>query len=126
VLDAVFSADVSGAAERYALYAGAFRALARTAVVFEGDPEPDATVVVVPGGRIDVAAAVDKAEEIARLEQQLAKAAVEVERGEAKLGNEKFVSKAPEAVVAKEREKLAGYIAERDGLSARLEQLRNG
>jgi valyl-tRNA synthetase len=126
VLDAVFSADVSGAAERYALYAGAFRALARTAVVFEGDPEPDSTVGVVPGGRIDVAAAVDKAEEIARLEQQLAKAAVEVERGEAKLGNEKFVSKAPEAVVAKEREKLAGYIAERDGLSARLEQLRNG
>ncbi len=126
VLEAVFVEDVAGAGERYALYAGAFRALAKTAVAFEGDPEADATVVVVPGGRIEVAAAVDKAEEIARLEQQLAKAEEEVRRGEAKLGNEKFVSKAPEAVVAKEREKLASYSAERDGLAARLAQLREG
>jgi hypothetical protein len=34
------------------------------------------------------------------------------------------VSKAPKPVVAKEREKLAGYMAERDGLAARLAQLR--
>ncbi len=80
--------------------------------------------MIVPGGRFEVAAAVDKAEEIARLEQQLAKAEAEVKRGEAKLGNEKFVSRAPEDVVAKEREKLAGHAAERDGLAARLAQLR--
>ena len=80
--------------------------------------------MLVPGGRLEVAAAVDKAEEIARLEQQLAKAEAEVERGRAKLGNEKFVGRAPEAVVAKEREKLAAHVAERDGLAARLAQLR--
>ena len=126
VLDGVFVADAAGAGRRYAPYAGAFRALAKTAVAFAGDPEPGATAVVVPGGRIEVAAAVDKAEEIARLEQQLAKAQAEVRRGEAKLGNEKFVSKAPETVVVKEREKLAGYCAERDGLAARLAHLREG
>ena len=126
VLEAVFAEDVPGAAERYAGYAGAFRALARTAVTFEGAPEAGATVVVVPGGRLEVAAAVDKAEEIARLEQQLAKAEAEVERGEAKLGNEKFVGRAPEAVVAKEREKLAGHVTERDALAARLARLREG
>ena len=124
VLEAVFSGDREGAADRYAPYTGAFRALAKTTVAFDGEPEGDATVVVVPGGRLEVAAAVDKAEEIARLEQQLARAEAEVVRGEAKLGNEKFVSKAPEAVVAKEREKLAGHVAERDGLAARLAQLR--
>ena len=124
VLEAVFSGDGAGAEGRYAPYAGAFRALAKTAVAFEGAPAEDATVVVVPGGRLEVAAAVDKAEEIVRLEQQLAKAEAEVRRGEAKLGNDKFVSKAPEAVVAKEREKLAGHVAERDGLAARLDQLR--
>jgi valyl-tRNA synthetase len=124
VLEAVFSGDGVGAADRYAPYAGAFRALARTTVSFDGEPAEDATVVIVPGGRLEVAAAVDKAEEIARLEQQLAKAKAEVGRSEAKLGNEKFVSKAPEAVVAKEREKLAGHVAERDGLAARLAQLR--
>jgi valyl-tRNA synthetase len=124
MLEAVFAGDSAGAVERYAPYAGAFRALARTAVAFEGEPATDATVVIVPGGRLEVAAAVDKAEEIARLEQQLAKALAEVRRGEVKLGNEQFVSKAPEAVVAKEREKLAAHVAERDGLAERLARLR--
>ena len=124
VLDAVFVGDGTEAAGRYIPYAGAFRALARTAVAFEGEPEAGATVVLVPGGRLEVAAAVDKAEEIARLEQQLAKAEAEVERGRAKLGNGKFVGRAPEAVVAKECEKLAAHAAERDGLAGRLAQLR--
>ena len=124
VLDAVFVGDAAGAEARYAPYAGAFRSLARTAVDFGGDPADDATVVLVPGGRIEVAAAVDRAEEIARLEQQLAKAEGEVKRGEAKLGNDKFVNKAPEHIVAKERDKLAAHVAERDGLAARLAQLR--
>ena len=124
VLDAVFVGDGAGAAGRYAPYAGAFRALARTAVAFAGDPEAGATVVLVPGGRLEVAAAVDRADEIARLEQQLDKAQAEVQRGQAKLGNENFVGRAPEAVVAKEREKLTAHVAERDGLAERLTQLR--
>ncbi|MGE5229274.1 MAG: valine--tRNA ligase [Deltaproteobacteria bacterium] len=125
VLAAVFAGDAD-AAERYRRYAGVFRAMARTALAFEGEQEADATVVIVPGGRLLVAAAIDKAEEIARLEQQLARAQAEVERGEAKLGNEKFVGRAPEAVVVREREKLASHVAERDGLAARLAQLRGG
>ena len=124
VLEAVFVAEGGGAAGRYAPYAAAFRALARTAVRFEGDPDVGATVVLVPGGRLEVAAVVDRAEEVARLEQQLGKIAAEVERGEAKLANEGFTGRAPEAVVAKERGKLAAYVADRDELAARLAHLR--
>jgi len=80
----------------------------------------------VPGGRLEVAAAVDKAEEMGRLEQQLAKVQAEVERGEARLANEGFTGRAPEAVVAKERDKLAGYVADRAELAARLAELREG
>jgi valyl-tRNA synthetase len=125
LLEAVFVGDGDGAGARYLPYGGAFRALARTIVSFSGDPADGATVVMVPGGRLEVAAAVDKAEEIARLEQQLARTEAEVARGEAKLGNQDFVGKAPEAVVAREREKLAGYVAERDGLTSRLARLRD-
>jgi valyl-tRNA synthetase len=124
VLEAVFAGDAAGAAGRYAPYVGAIRALAKVAVAFEGDPPAGATVVLVPGGRLEVAAAVDRGEEITRLEQQLARAAAEVARGEAKLANDKFVGRAPEAVVAKERAKLAGHVADRDGLAARLARLR--
>ena len=91
-----------------------------------GAPQEGSTVVLVPGGRLEVAATVDKAEEIARLEQQHAKADAEVERGRAKLANEGFVSRAPEAVVQKERDNLAARTAERDELAARLDRLRRG
>jgi valyl-tRNA synthetase len=40
----------------------------------------------------------------------------ELERGEAKLGNDSFISKAPAPVVAKERERV-------DGMRASLTQL---
>jgi len=124
VLEALFVADGGGAAGRYAPYAAAFRALARTAVRFEGAPDAEATVVLAPGGRLEVAAVVDKAEEVARLEQQLGKIAAEISRGQAKLANEGFTGRAPAAVVAKERDKLAAHVADGDELAARLAHLR--
>jgi valyl-tRNA synthetase len=119
VLAAVFVAEGGGAAGRYAPYAAAFRALARTDVRFDGAPDPDATVVLVPGGRLEVVAVVDRAEETARLEQQLVRIEAEIERGEAKLANAGFTSCAPVAVVSKERDKLAAHVADRDELAAR-------
>jgi valyl-tRNA synthetase len=113
-----------GAAGRYAPYAAAFRALARTEVRFEGEPDAEATVVLAPGGRLEVAAVVDKAEEIARLDHQLGKIEAEIARGAAKLANEGFTGRAPEAVVARERDKLTAHIADRDELAARLAHLR--
>ncbi|WP_031816540.1 hypothetical protein, partial [Vibrio parahaemolyticus] len=47
--------------------------------------------------------------ELARLDGEIKKTHGEIKRIEGKLGNEGFVAKAPEAVVAKEREKLEGY-----------------
>ena len=126
VLEAVFIGEAgSEAGECYAAYAGAIRALAKTVIRCDGQGPEDATVVLVPGGRLEVAAAVERGEEIARLEQHLAKVAAEVERSEKKLGKEQFVARAPAAVVAKEREKLAEYAAARDELAARLAQLQS-
>ncbi len=52
---------------------------------------------------------VDFEKEIARLENEKAKLAAELKRSESMLSNEKFLSKAPEAKIAEEREKQEKY-----------------
>jgi valyl-tRNA synthetase len=56
---------------------------------------------------IPLAGLIDKDAELARLNKNIQKLEQEAKRIESKLGNEGFVAKAPEAVVNKEKEKLA-------------------
>ncbi|KRN75558.1 valS protein [Weissella kandleri] len=63
-------------------------------------------------------------DEIARLTKELKKYQGEVKRGEGKLGNEKFVNSAPEAVVEAEREKLADWQAKAAVTQQRLAELK--
>lgn len=58
---------------------------------------------------IPMAGLIDKDAELARLAGEVKKTQGEIKRIEDKLSNEGFVAKAPEAVIAKEREKLEGY-----------------
>jgi valyl-tRNA synthetase len=59
----------------------------------------------------------------AELEKRLATVVAELERSSAMLGNERFTSKAPPALVEAEREKVARFSAERDELQQRLDEL---
>ncbi len=70
--------------------------------------EPVATIAV-PGGSVTVFAsdAVDLEAEARRAQARRAELESEIARAEAKLANERFVAKAPEAVVQAERDKLA-------------------
>lgn len=47
----------------------------------------------------------------------------EIKRLTGKLSNEGFLKKAPEAVVAKEREKLAGYEEKKQAVEGRIQDL---
>ncbi|NGZ18627.1 valine--tRNA ligase [Vibrio aestuarianus] len=58
---------------------------------------------------IPMAGLIDKDAELDRLAKESAKTQGEIKRIEGKLGNQGFVAKAPEAVVAAERGKLDGY-----------------
>lgn len=71
--------------------------------------KPEDSIVGVTGPievYLPLAGLVDLAEERARLEKELAQIVSQIERLESLLGSD-FASKAPEAVVAKERDKLA-------------------
>ncbi len=78
----------------------------------------DGAQVVLP-----LAGLVDVGEERAKLEKQIAETEAEVGRQEGKLSNEQFTSKAPEAVVQNEREKLAAAQARLEALRGRLSEL---
>jgi valyl-tRNA synthetase len=82
--------------------------VARLARLEWGEGEPVATVSV-PGGSVAVFAsdAVDLEAEARRAQARRAELESEIARAEGKLGNERFVAKAPEAVVQGERDKLA-------------------
>ncbi len=76
-----------------------------------GEKGPVAVTKLVDGAEllIPMADLVDKAAELERLAKEVAKVEVEMEKITTKLGNEGFVARAPEAVVAKERERLADF-----------------
>jgi len=78
----------------------------------------DGARVVIP-----LAALIDIETERARLTAQLNDAESETARLEAKLADGQFLSKAPEQVIAKEREKLAAARARTEALRARLTEL---
>ena len=59
---------------------------------------------------IPMAGLVDKDAELARLDKELEKVTKEIDTIESKLANDGFVSRAPAAVVEKERERLAANI----------------
>jgi valyl-tRNA synthetase len=89
--------------------------LARLTPVGDDGREPVATIPVT-GVQVDLLTGVDPAEAAAKLAKQRAHLEKEVALAERKLGNEGFVAKAPEAVVAKEREKLERLRAELEAL----------
>ena len=80
-------------------------------VLAAGETTPACATALVAKSElmIPMAGLIDKDAELARLAKEVAKTEGEIKRIEGKLGNEGFVAKAPEAVIAKEREKLEGY-----------------
>ncbi|ENM5826868.1 valine--tRNA ligase [Vibrio metoecus] len=80
-------------------------------VLADGEATPACATALVGKSElmIPMAGLIDKDAELDRLAKEIAKTQGEITRIEGKLGNEGFVAKAPEAVITKEREKLAAY-----------------
>ncbi|MBO5167170.1 MAG: valine--tRNA ligase [Lachnospiraceae bacterium] len=120
------NADVSGAFKDGALF---FASLANASEVsVQADKAgiaEDAVSVVIPGATLYIpfAELVDIAQEIERLKKEEKKLAGEIARADGMLKNERFLSKAPEAKVAEEKEKLAKYTQMLEQVQTRIAQL---
>ena len=73
---------------------------------------------------VPMAGLIDKEAEIARLQKELDKHQKEIQRVEGKLGNPKFVDRAPADVVEKEKAKITEHQAAQAELQTQLEKIK--
>jgi valyl-tRNA synthetase len=102
------SADAQRRVEQNLNFISSLARLESITVLPAGDKGPVSVTKLVDGAEllIPMAGLIDKAAELARLDKEMAKIDAEIASIEGKLSNEGFVARAPEAVVAKERERL--------------------
>ena len=99
--------------------------LESTTVLKEGEEAPASAAAVV--GEMEIlipmAGLIDKEAELARIAKAMGKLEQDVARFKGKLSNEKFVSNAPEAVIEKEKAKLADSESQLAKLKAQHETI---
>ncbi len=95
-------------------------------VLAAGEDGPESATALVGDMRIliPLAGLIDKDAELTRLDKEIGRLEKDVVRTEGKLSNPKFVDKAPEAVVRKERDKLEDARKALENLKAQRERIR--
>ena len=113
----------AAAVQGFAPYVAALARLSDVTAAGDALPDTDAPVQIVGDFRLMLKIEIDLAAERERLDKEIARLEAEVGRASAKLGNASFVDRAPPAVVAQERERLASFEATLDKLRAQRRRL---
>jgi valyl-tRNA synthetase len=85
---------------------------------------PGAPIALVGNLKLLLKIEVDLAAERIRLGKEIERLANEITKARSKLENESFVARAPEEVVAQEKQRLAGFEQNHEKLVAQLERLK--
>jgi valyl-tRNA synthetase len=114
-----------GNAVQLGVYSPYIASLARLSDVqiVEALPHADAPVSIVGDFKLMLKVEIDKAAEKVRLEKERARLDGEISKAKNKLSNAGFVDRAPPAVVAQERERLAKFEATFADVTAQLAKL---
>ncbi|WP_416877639.1 valine--tRNA ligase [Litorimonas sp.] len=108
---------------RLSYYAPQLSPMARVAEVKTASEAPQGALQTVVDGvtyAIPLEGLIDLDAERARLNKEIDKAQEEIDKIDKKLSNEAFVAKAPEKVVALQKERRADYVAEQEKLKEAL------
>jgi len=111
--------------ERLERHGAAIRQLARVDGISTADKAPASSAQVLVGeatAALPLVGVIDFDAEQKRLEKEIAKICDEIGRLDKKLANQGFIAKAPDEVVAAEREKREGYVASQVKLKAALDR----
>lgn len=128
IMEVFFITDSSQSRQILEKYHSFVEKLARSKVSFIERREAHPMEAVGHGKGFDVyvslEGSIDKEKELNRFEEELKRLKEQKKATEAKLTNSQFVSKAPSAVVQKEKEKLAYYTSEIEKISKIIESLK--
>ncbi|MBK7848677.1 MAG: valine--tRNA ligase [Zoogloea sp.] len=108
---------------KFAPYIAGLAKLSEVQVVDEISTEELAPVAIVGEQRLMLKVEIDIAAERERISKEIARLEGEITKAHAKLANESFVARAPAAVVAQEKERLANFSATVDKLKPQLAKL---
>lgn len=113
-------------AKTHRMYLDALAKVESIEILPEGDTGPESATALIGELKIliPLAGLIDKDAELARLEKEMGKLQGDIKRTESKLGNAKFVDKAPADVVQKERDKLTETKTALDNLAAQAEKMK--
>ena len=118
------SAETQARAQRWAEF---IKRLARVSEISSAAAAPQGSVQLVVRGEVaalPLVGVIDLDAERARLTKEMKKAEDDIKRVDAKLGNEKFVSNAPEEIIDGEKEKRAEAEGRRVKVAAALDALK--